>query len=351
MKDQVLDKDQVSLKEIVVTVREWVTFLFSKWLIILIIGIAGGVLGFLYAALSKPQYSAPLNFILANSDESNENLMGLASQFGINLSSGNEDAFKGNNIIALMKSRRMIQKALLMKPAGTNESLLNIFCKDNELPKAWKKNSSLSKVYPFPDSLSQMSSTQDSMFREIYDAVQKDNLDVSKPDKDQSIYSVVSTSPDATFSFYLTKYIVDVTSAFYIDTKTSLGKSNLAMLEREADSLRNLLGVAITTSASETDFTFNLNPAYQVQRSASQKSQMQATVLGAAYGEVVKNLELGKITLQKQTPLYQIIDEPSLPLKMETKSKLIYLLAGGFLSGVLVCSFLIIRKILLNLKK
>jgi hypothetical protein len=345
MKEQATDKDQVSLKEILFTIREWVSFLFSKWLIILIVGIAGGVLGFLYAALSKPQYSAPLSFILANSDENNANLMGLASQFGINLGGTNEDAFKGNNIIALMKSRRMVQKALLMKPPGANESLLNIFCRDNKLPETWEKNNRLGKIYPFPDSLSQLSSTQDSMFREIYDHVQKDNLDVSKPDKDQSIYSVTTTSPNQTFSFYLTEYIVDVTSTFYIETKTSLAKNNLAMLQREADSLRNLLGIAITSTASQTDYTFNLNPAYQVQRSASQKSQMQATVLGAAYGEVVKNLELAKITLQKQTPLYQIIDEPSLPLKMETKSKLIFLLAGGFFAGVIICIWLTIKKV------
>jgi hypothetical protein len=245
----------------------------------------------------------------------------------------------------------MVQKALLIKPPGVHESLLNIFCVDNKLPNAWKKNPRLSKAYPFPDSLSQMSGTQDSLFREIYDLVQRNNLDVSIPDKDQSIYSVTTTSHNQIFSFYLTKYIVDATSAFYIETKTSVAKNNLNMLQHEADSLRNLLGITITTAAAQTDFIFNLNPAYQVQRSASQKSQVQATVLGTAYGEVVKNLELAKITLQKQTPLYQVIDEPSLPLKMETKSKLIFLLAGGFLAGIIICTILIIKKALSGAKK
>ncbi|HYK47065.1 MAG TPA: Wzz/FepE/Etk N-terminal domain-containing protein [Parafilimonas sp.] len=346
MAENITDKDQISLKEILLTIRDWIAFLFSKWLIILIVGLIGGALGFLYAALSKPQYSASIDFILANSDENNTNLMGLASQFGINLGTTSDDAFRGNNIIALMKSRRMVQKALLMRPPGASESLLNIFCRDNKLPDSWKKDARLSKIYPFPDSLSQMSRTQDSIFREIYDGVQKDNLEISLPNKDQTIYNVTTTSRNEIFSFYLTKYVADVTSAFYIETKTSVAKSNLSMLQHEADSLRNLLGAAITASGSETDFTFNLNPAYQVQRSASQKSQMQATVLGTAYGEVVKNLELAKITLQKQTPLYQIIDEPSLPLKMETKSKLVYLLAGGFFAGIIICIWLMIRRVL-----
>ena len=129
-----------------------------------------------------------------------------------------------------------------------------------------------------------------------------------------------------------------------------MAKSSLDMLQREADSLRYLLGGAITTAAAQTDETFNLNPAYQVQRSSSQKSQVQATVLGTAYGEVVKNLELAKITLQRETPLYQILDEPSLPLKIAAKSKKTYLVLGGLLSGIFVCTFLIIRHVFSKLK-
>src|ERR1041385_4166477 len=201
MANEITDRDQVSLKEIVLTVRECISFLFSKWLIILIIGLVGGGLGFLYAALSKPEYSASLTFVLANSDDNNANLMGLASQFGINLSSGGDDEFRGNNIIALMKSRRMVQAALLMKPQGGNESLLNIFCRDRELPDSWKKNKDFGNVFPFPDSLSQMTGTQDSLSREVYDKIQKDYLDVSMPNKDQSIYSVNTTSENQVFSF------------------------------------------------------------------------------------------------------------------------------------------------------
>jgi hypothetical protein len=100
--------------------------------------------------------------------------------------------------------------------------------------------------------------------------------------KHKVLYNVICTSNDEIFSFYLTKYIVDVTSAFYIDTKTSMAKNNLAMLQHEADSLQNLLGGAITSTAAQTDVTFNLNPAYQVQRSSSQKSSGTGNCLGSS---------------------------------------------------------------------
>lgn len=338
-------RDEISLKEILIIIRGWITYLFSKWFIILIVGICGGLLGVLYASFSKPKYNASLTFILANNNQGSSGLMGLASQFGIDLSSGTNDAFTGNNIIALMKSRRMVQQALLKKPEGSNQSLLNIYCIDEELSKDWKNDKRLQHVFPFPDSPSVMTRVQDSLFREVYDDIQKLNLDVSIPDRNQSIYKVACTSGNELFSFYLVKYVVDVTSSFYIDTKTSLANNNLRMLQNEADSLRRLLGSTITAAAAQTDATFNLNPAYQVERSGSQQSQVSASALGQAYGQVLQNLELAKITLQKETPLYQIVDEPQLPLVMDKKSKLIYLIIGGFLAGFLICFYLIIKRV------
>lgn len=344
------NKDEISLKDILKISREWFRYLLSKWKVIVIVGICSGVLGILYAYFSKPKYEASISFILANNNDNSSGILGLANQFGIDLSGGNNDVFTGNNIIALMKSRRMVQQALLKKPAGSNETLLNIFCADKKLPEAWKKSVRLSKSYPFPGAFSQMNQLQDSLFRDIYDNIQKNYLDVSMPDKDKSIYQVTTTSNDEIFSYYLTTYLVDATSAFYIDTKTSVSQQNLKMLQHEADSLKNLLGNTITTAGAQTDVTFNLNPAYQVQRSPAQQSQVDASALGQAYGQVLQNLEIAKITLQKETPLYQIVDNPQLPLVMEKKSKLVYLILGGLIGGILICSFLIVKRIFSNLE-
>ena len=122
------------------------------------------------------------------------------------------------------------------------------------------------------------------------------------------------------------------------------------MLQHEADSLRRVLGGAITSAGSQTDLTFNLNPAYQVQRSGAQQSQASASALGQAYGQVLQNLEIAKITLQRETPLYQIIDEPTLPLDMDKPGKLISLIVGGFLAGFLVCGYLVVRKFISGLR-
>jgi uncharacterized protein involved in exopolysaccharide biosynthesis len=344
-----IDKDSISFRDIINKIIELVKYLFSKWLIIGIIAIIGAAAGVVYAITSTPTYSATLNFVLSTNTSSGSNLIGLASQFGVNLGNDNNDVFSGDNIITLMKSRRMVQQALFAKPENYNTSLLNMYIRNNQLSDGWQENDRTKNAYPYPDDPAKMTMIQDSLFRNIYDAVQNDMLDVSKPNDNESIYEVTTTSTNDTIAYYLTKYIVTATSAFYIDTKTSTAKQNLDMLTKEADSLRKVLAGAITSAGSQTDLTFNLNPAYQVQRAGAQQSQVSASALGQAYGQVLQNLEIAKITLQRETPLYQIIDEPTLPLNIDKPSKLISLIVGGFLAGLLACFFLIARKVLKSL--
>jgi uncharacterized protein involved in exopolysaccharide biosynthesis len=336
-------QEEVTLKDIIKRLQQIVRFLFSRWLIIVIVGILGGLFGLLYAWYAKPTYSATLTFVLSNNSSSG-GIMSLANQFGINFGDDNSNVFSGDNITALMKSRRMVQQALFTKPDDNKELLINIFVKDNKLNESWQQNERTKNVYPFPDDASKMTLVQDSLFRQIYNSVQSDLLDVSKPDKDQSIYAVRTTSKNPEFSYDLTKFLVDVTSTFYINTKTSVAKQNLAMLQKEADSLRSVLGGAITSAGSQTDLTFNLNPAYQVQRSGAQQSQARAAALGQAYGQVLQSLEVAKITLQKDTPLYQVIDEPTLPLDADKPGKLSSMIIGGFLAGFLICCILLAIK-------
>jgi LPS O-antigen subunit length determinant protein (WzzB/FepE family) len=344
-------KDEISFREVAKKTEVYVRYLFSKWLIIAIAGILGGALGLIYAFTANPTYTASLNFVLSSNSSSSSSLLGFANQFGINLGSSGDDVFSGDNIMTLMQSRRMVQQALFSTIPNTDKSLINILVEDQKWNEAWAKDNKMKNVYPFPSTPAKMSLIQDSIFRKIYSSVQTNMLNVSKPDKDQNIYAVVTTAENPLFAYYLTKYLVNATSAFYIDTKTSTAKQNLNMLQNEADSLRIVLGNAIVSAGSQMDYTYNLNPAYQVQRSGAQQSQATAAALGQAYGQVLQSLELAKITLQKETPLYQIIDEPTLPLDQDKPGKLTSLIIGGVACGFLIIIVLIFRKLYVDFKQ
>jgi uncharacterized protein involved in exopolysaccharide biosynthesis len=78
--------DEISLKELIEKGKEWYTYLFSQWKIIVIAGVIGAALGLTYSFVKKPIYTASLSFALE--DEKSGGLggaLGFASSFGIDL--------------------------------------------------------------------------------------------------------------------------------------------------------------------------------------------------------------------------------------------------------------------------
>lgn len=336
-------QEQVSLKELVLKIREWVIYLKKRWLTIFIVGAIGGLLGFFYAYLSRPKYVADLTFVLSTQSKTST-LSGLAGQFGIDLGSSNDDMFAGDNIIELFKSRKIIKGALFKLLPDSSSTLINFILSNTNLKSSWENKQRIKNAIPFPNDAQQMTPVQDSLANEIYLFIKRQYLEVGKVDKKLSFYRITATSKNENISCFLTKYIVDEAADFYIKTKTKTARQNLSMLQHEADSLRVLLGEAIASTAIETDKTFNLNPAYQAQRSSAQQTQFKATVLGTAYGEVVKNLELAKISLQKEMPVYQIIDEPEFPLKAIKISKVISMFITSIFCAFIASCFLLAKK-------
>lgn len=345
MRNSNTEKSELTLQDIGQTFRNWFRFIWSKWLLILIIGLLGGTIGLLYAWFSTPKYTGNLTFVLSSGESSG--LASLAGQFGFNLGMGSNDVFEGENIIELLKSRRIVKAALFHPmPDDSSTTLFQYIIDKTKTAESWAKEEDLKGIFPFPKDPAKLTPVQDSLVSEVHEALLEYNLSIDKPDPKLGIFRVSTNSANEKISCYLTKGVVDEASRFYIQTKTKTAKESLDMLQNEADSLRQLLGGTIVSTARESDKTFNLNPAYQVERAAAQQGQFRATVLATAYGEVVKNLEIAKINLQRETPLYQIIDSPTLPLKMEKPSRLISAIVGGIIAGFLILLYFTIKFII-----
>src|SRR5436190_7833532 len=99
---------EVTVADIIKGIKRTVSYLFSKWLIIVIAGIVGAIAGLIYATTAKPKYTASISFILSNGSSNTSSFAGLANQFGINLGSSTDDAFAGDNIKTLMTSANMV---------------------------------------------------------------------------------------------------------------------------------------------------------------------------------------------------------------------------------------------------
>lgn len=331
------ENDYISLKDIICQLQKFWKHLVNKWRTVTTITVVFSFLFILFAYLSPTKYEGKLVFVLSTEQSSKTSLSALAGQFGLSGIDQSEGAFSGENIVELLKSKKMVKRAMF-RALPNGELLVNHYVQTNKLNKSWEKNERTKNAFPFPKNKN-LSPVQDSLFREIHLQVTEKHLSIGKTQKKLSFYHVSVSTSNETTAVYLPRFLVEETAQYYIETKTKIARDNLNMLQHEADSLSNLLSGVITSTAEKVDQTFNLNPSLQKQRSGVQKNQVRVSVLGTAYGEVVKNLELAKITLQKETPLYQLIDAPELPLKAQRKSKLLFGLLGAILGGFVAIAY------------
>jgi hypothetical protein len=340
-------EDEQVIKGIVVTVRNWNKFLWSKLPWILGIALSCGILGFTYATIKKPIYTATTTFVLEeNGSAAFGNLGGLASMIGVDIGGGGGGLFSGDNILELYKSRNMIQKTLLTKTVfdNSNELLIDRFIKFNKLESKWDETDWTKINFNNPTRLTVL---QDSVLGEVVNEINRRTLSVTKPDKKLSIIKVDVNSKDQKFAKAFADIIVMEVNRFYVDTKTKRSLDNVKILQHKTDSVRRVMNGAINTAAAVADATPNLNITRQAQRTAPiQRSQFSAETNKAVLSELVKNLEISKMNLLKETPLIQVIDRPIYPLERTKPSKLIYSFLGFFLGMTCTAILLIVRKIL-----
>lgn len=341
--------DEISLKELIIKIQEWIRYFLSKWVLICIAGLIGGGIGLLYAINKKINYTAKLNFVMEEQGSSRSSLgsaAGIAAQLGFNLgglgSSGG--FFQGDNIIEFLKSRSMIDETLLseVEMDGTRELLVNRYVAYNNLREKWAESEKL-KDFQFKDTTGVF--LQDSLMGRFYKSILENNLVIDKLDKKLNIISIQMETPDEAFSKAFVEKLIENASNFYIRTRTQKAAENLAVLTRQVDSVRRELNAAIGGVAAAVDANPNPNRAFQSLRVGSQRRTVDVQANTAILTELVKNQELARITLRNERPVIQVLDGPILPLENDKLGKLKAIIIGGFLGGFLVCLVLLIRRI------
>lgn len=344
-----IPNDEISLKELLEKSKEWFFYLLSQWKNIMLAGIIGAALGLAYSFSKKPIYTATLSFALE--DEKSGGLggaLGLASSFGIDLGGGGGSIFTGSNLTELFKSRSMVEQTLLSPIVvdGKTVSLAEMYIQNKEWREDWNDTPKYKNIQFLPKAdRKSYSRVHDSILGEIYSDLSKTALSVGQKDKKIAIINIDVASTNELFSKYFCEALANKVSDFYIETKSKKSRENMLILERQTDSIRRELNGAITGVAVANDNTFSLNPAMNVRRAPSARRQVDVQANTAILTELVKQSELAKVTLRKETPLIQIIDRPILPLAKERFGKAKGIVLGGFLAGFLVVFGLIIRRV------
>ncbi len=342
--------DEITLKELLEKAKEWYSYLLSQWKIIVLAGVVGAALGLAYSLSKKPIYTATLSFALE--DEKGGGMsgaLGLASSLGLDLGGSAGGMFTGSNLTVLFKSRSMVEETLMQPVQDGNDtiSLAEMYIRIMEWRKVWQQKPKLNAIqFPPLTKRKYFTREHDSIMGKMYEDLTKTSLTVAQKDKKISIISIDVKSENEAFAKAFTETLAKQVSDFYVATKSKKSRMNMNILQHQTDSIRAELNGAITGVAVANDNTFMLNPALNVNRAPSAKRQVDVQANTAILTELVKQTELAKVTLRKETPLIQVIDRPILPLPKEKFGKAKGILFGGTLAGFLVVLVLIIRRIL-----
>lgn len=330
--------DEISLKDLILKIKEIWKYLLLKWKIIVIVGISSGLLGLVYSLIKTPEYVATLSFSVIEKGSAGGGLSALAGQFGIDAGSSS-GVFSGNNMIELLQSRNLIERTLLsdVEIEGKHCRLIDYYRVLN--PPEEDDTISILITYPLDLNREQFTREQDSLLYVFNQAITTEKLTVDKQKKDVNIINLSFLNENELFAKLFTENLIKIVSEFYIQTKTKNIQVNLEKMEVRADSVRQEYEKALAALAEYSDQ--NISPARRSLMVEQQKIQTRVQLTGTTYTELVRNIEFLKLELIQQTPLIQVIDAPIMPLAIERLGKLKSIIIGGFLGGFLIVAWLL----------
>lgn len=327
-----------SLFEITDTIKSFIFYLLKKWWLGLLVVIAVFALGVYYASIQKPKYEADATFVLEEKSSSAGGLAGLASQFGVNLGSlsGSGSFFAGDNILNILKSKKIIQKVLLSQASDSltsqAPSLAELYSEFTGLKKMWQTKLNSSN-FRFNVGTDRVSPIEDSLLNVLYESIIKNNLSTERISKQGTIIKVKVAASNSLFARLMTERLVQAASELYLDIRVGAAQDNIRQLQERADSLLVILNSRSYTAANKQ--MLDINPGIRSAVVPVEIATRDKSIVAALYTEVVKNLEASKLLLAQQTPIIQLLDRPEFLPKDKRKSRFFYVVVFEMMAMVI----------------
>ena len=329
--------DEIKLKDILIKLSEYKTFLLTKKFKIIITSFLFFGISFLYSFISVEEYNAELTFIVERqAGGSLGSMAGIAGQLGFDFSGSESGTFSQVNIIELLKSRGVIVSALMQnaKISGKDDLLIEHYLKINSIKDKWLSDGF--QGVSFYDNIGYL---HDSISGVIWDQITSEHLTIELQSNEANIIKLSYLSLQQEFAKAFVESLIAQMSKMYILHQTAQANNTLDFLQDRSDSVFLELEIAEKEFAKVKDINQRIVRA----RGRLKEIQLmrQVEILNTMYLEIMKNLEISKMTLLNQTPIINIIDKPTLPLVGVHLSKAAVVLIGGFLGFFFsICYFL-----------
>jgi len=329
-----MNDNEATLKDVIISVRDYIKELKKKIFLIFSIVLLFLIIGYFYSISKCDKYVATISFIVEDNTEglNISSMNGMASQFGFDLSGNSASSFSQQNVIELLKSRKIISSTLNQDIiiSGEEASFLHHYINLNDMIED-------SSLVEFNDIY------KDSIINVIWKQITEDRLNISFQNDEANILNLNFTSRNSSFAKYFVENLIDEMSDMYSTYQTEKTRFSLEKLQNRADSVFNEL------KDSERNLARVKDRNIRVINSSGRLDEIQymreVQVLNTMYLELVKNTELLKVNLLEEIPFIQIVDIPTLPLLIINRSTLFWCVVFAFLGFFLVSFLVILRKV------
>ena len=342
--------DEIRLKDVLNKLKLLKKELFLKKKVIFLTGLFFSIIGLLYSLKNETIYNANLTFVVENNKDQGglAKYAGFASQFGFDLGGLNSATFSQSNIIELIKSRKVVQNALLTYHQFDNtikSSLVERYI-DNRYRSQWEEDNADLLLLKF-DHKESFTLKHDSILGVFYKDLVENVISVGKSDE-TSIVTIICSSNDELFSKKLAESLVNEVSEYYIHAQTAQARNTLNFIKNRSDSVLIELKIAELNYARHKDSNYGIYKAEGLIEEI--RLQRKVEILTIMYSEIVKNLEISKVSLLNQKPLVNVIDLPILPLDFQYTpfyvSMIIFGLIGFIISIIYLSISMLIKEAL-----
>lgn len=335
--------NNMTFKELILSIHRWFKYLCSKWLAILIAILIGGGVGFVISFLSPKYYIAETNVALEGASTNT----GIGAAFGFGGEQTGGLFSSTDNIVWLYTNGTMIREALLSKvesSKGKRERLINYLIRTSASIKELTKDMEIYKNIHFSLEDSTFSLHQEKFIKSCVSLIKADYIEANAVEKTENVVSVKISAEDEDFAFQFCNGLVKVVNDFYVKSKSRKSQLNVDRLAIKADSFKRSMSAKMVSTAVSIERVPYANPNLNTLQVDAQRGNVEVQSATALYMQIVQSLEAAKNELAKETPVVQVVDMPIKPLRVDKIRLSVAVGVGLFLAAFAICSVLILSK-------
>lgn len=343
----------ISLKEFVIKTRQYLSYLATKWKLLLLSSLVFAIL-FGVLNINKPKrYTATLSFML-NVDERglNSGLGSILGQFGFGIGASETNYDK---IMKLSQARIITEKTVFdsISILDREDFLANHIITGLEEANEWDNSGFLNRFkkdtlsiggFRFSnDSLSNFGLLENKALKTLhYKLVGSDkHKAMFVPDYDEltGIMTLSMTSYNEALSIEFVKGVFKNLSDYYIEKSTEKQQYEYDILREKYDSINYVLkNVQYRLAALEDSDKqiFRKKDILEKNRLKVEEQKLQYVS-----GKAEEQVQIAKIALDNKTPYIQLIDIPLSPIKPDNRPLVLNILLGLF-AGFMLCLMVLV---------